>query len=146
MLVVAGEPARQFRVAGRVEPVDRVRAAEYFASRPLAARIGAAASEQSRAIAGRAELDERAAAIDPERIELPDTWGGLWVVADELELWQGRAGRMHDRITFLRLGDDDQPRATAAVAAAGGSERLTRCGQVVVDPHGTRWMRARLAP
>ena len=92
---------------------------------------------------------ERRAQPDPlatdERVPVL-VGGGLWVVADELELWQGRAGRMHDRITFLRLGDDDQPRATAAVAAAGGSERLTRCGQVVVDPHGTRWMRARLAP
>jgi pyridoxamine 5'-phosphate oxidase len=141
-----GDPARQVRVVGRVEPVDRELAKEYFATRPLAARIGAAASEQSRAITSRVELDERVQAVDPDTVALPDRWGGIWIVADELELWQGRRGRVHDRITFLRVDESGSPLSGAGVDAAGGEQRLRGAGTIVVDPHGTRWLRARLAP
>jgi pyridoxamine 5'-phosphate oxidase len=141
-----GDPARQVRVVGRVESVDRERAQAYFATRPLAARVGAAASEQSRAISSRAELDERIGAVDPSTLELPDRWGGIWIVADEIELWQGRRGRVHDRITFLRVDETGSPLSGAGVDAAGGEQRLREAGTMVTDPHGTRWLRARLAP
>jgi pyridoxamine 5'-phosphate oxidase len=141
-----GDPARQVRVVGRVEPVERDRAARYFQSRPLAARIGAVASPQSRAIRSRSVLDELVDDAADRAEAIPDGWGGLWVVADELELWQGRAGRVHDRITFLRLDADGRPCSSVAVDAAGGEARLRDAGTEVVDEHGSRWLRARLAP
>jgi pyridoxamine 5'-phosphate oxidase len=141
-----GEPGRQVRAVGRVERLERDASREYFERRPRIARVSAVASHQSRAVADRATIDARAAAIDPETVELPDTWGGLRLVADELEFWQGRTGRLHDRITFLRLGDDGVVRSRAAAAAAGGDDALRAAGTVVVDPHGTSWLRARLEP
>lgn len=141
-----GAPGRQVRAVGRVEPVDRADATRYFGSRPVAARVGAAASPQSRALEDRAWLDERAAAIDPDAVDLPPRWGGLWVVADELELWQGRPGRLHDRIAFLRIGPDGELLSRAGVDAAGGEERVRATGTAVVDPYGVPWLRLRLAP
>lgn len=141
-----GTPGRQVRAVGRVEVVDRADAERYFTGRPLAARVGAIASPQSRAIEHRAWLDARAAAVDPGSITLPARWGGLRVLADELELWQGRAGRLHDRITFLRIGADGELASRAAVEAAGGEERVRSMGTPIVDPYGTPWLRVRLAP
>lgn len=142
-----GDPARQVRAGGRVEPVARTEAAAYFAFRPLAARIGAAASRQSRAIGSRAELDARITEVAASGApELPAAWGGLRLVADELEFWQGRAGRVHDRITFLRLDEQGEPLASAAVDAAGGLDQVRATGEVVVDPHGASWLRVRLEP
>jgi pyridoxamine 5'-phosphate oxidase len=141
-----GTPGRQVRVVGRVEPIDRQAAAEYFDSRPVDARIGAIASVQSRAIVDRQELDQACARSEDPAPKIPDFWGGMWVVADEIELWQGRHGRLHDRIVFLRLDEDRQVCSRAAVAAAGGDDQLARCATAVVDPHGTSWLRARLAP
>ncbi|MCW2973613.1 MAG: Pyridoxamine 5-phosphate oxidase [Thermoleophilia bacterium] len=141
-----GEVPRQVRAVGRVTPVDRATSAAYFASRPIEARIGAAVSHQSRAVAHRSELDDRTAAINPARVELPDDWGGLRLVADELEFWQGRTGRLHDRITFLRLDDAGEPYAASAVASAGGAAAVRAAATEVTDPAGTRWWRVRLEP
>lgn len=145
-----GDPARQVRVVGHVEQVDDTASDRYFATRPTDARIAAAASEQSRAIAARDVLDEhvafQATTGDHRR---PESWGGLRVVADEIEFWQGRSARLHDRITFLRLADG-QPgaaiRSRAAVDAGGGDDRMRAAGVEVVDAHDTRWLRVRLAP
>lgn len=141
-----GDPGRQVRVVGRVEPVDRAAAAAYFDARPVDARIGAIASNQSRAIIDRAKLEQVAASVIDSAPVIPGDWGGLWIVADEIELWQGRHGRLHDRIVFLRLDEDGNVHSRAAVDAAGGDAQLSRCGTVVVDPHGTRWLRTRLEP
>jgi pyridoxamine 5'-phosphate oxidase len=141
-----GTPSRQVRAVGRVRLVDRATSRTYFDSRPADARIGAAASRQSRAVQDRATIDARAAAIDHPHVELPDDWGGLQLVADELEFWQGRHGRLHDRITFLRVGDDDVPRSTDAITAAGGIDALQHAGSIVTDTHGARWLRTRLEP
>ncbi|MCZ4496801.1 MAG: pyridoxamine 5-phosphate oxidase [Thermoleophilia bacterium] len=141
-----GVPGRQVRMVGRVEPVARADAAAYFARRPEEAQRGAAVSRQSRVIASRAELDARAAALATP-ITLPDDWGGLRLVADELEFWQGRAGRLHDRIAFLRVDDQSGlPISAAGVEAAGGAEALEAAGTRVSDPHGATWVRVRLQP
>lgn len=139
-------PGRQVRVVGRVELVDRDEATAYFNARPADARVGAIVSNQSRAIGDRQELDAAAQRLRAVDTQIPDDWGGIWIVADEIELWQGRHGRLHDRITFLRLGDDGRACSRAAADAAGGDDQLARSGTEVVDPHGTRWLRTRLAP
>ncbi len=142
----AASPGRQVRAVGRVERLDRDASRAYFERRPIEARVSAVASHQSRAVADRATIDARAAAIDPNAVELPDSWGGLRLVADELEFWQGRTARLHDRIAFLRLDAGDRVTSRAAADAAGGDDALHAAGTIVTDSHGTRWLRARLEP
>ncbi|MCW2926132.1 MAG: pyridoxamine 5-phosphate oxidase [Thermoleophilia bacterium] len=138
-------PGRQVRAVGRVVQLDRAASATYFDSRPIGARIGAAASHQSRAVPDRAALDARAAALT-EPVRIPERWGGLQLVADELEFWQGRSGRLHDRVSFLRVDDMGRPRSEAAIAAAGGLDQLEAAALRVTDAAGTSWLRARLEP
>lgn len=141
-----GTPGRQVRAVGRVEAVGREEAAAYYETRPESARVGAAASRQSRAVVDRAQLDARVAAVDHEHLRLPDGWGGLRLVADELEFWQGRAGRLHDRFAFLRLDAEGGIVSHAGVDAAGGEAVVREVATPVTDGHGTRWLRVRLEP
>ena len=103
------ELQRQVRVEGPVERVSHAESAAYFASRPRESQLGAVASPQSRVVASREELDallhqaeERYAGQD---VPLPESWGGFRVVAEVVEFWQGRRGRMHDRLVYRRAGD-----------------------------------------
>jgi pyridoxamine 5'-phosphate oxidase len=100
---------RQVLVCGPVEPVADEEADTYFAARPWGSRLGALASPQSQVVGSRAELDARwdaAAAQYPEGgpVPRPEHWGGLRVVPDTVEFWQGRRNRMHDRLRFRRDG------------------------------------------
>jgi pyridoxamine 5'-phosphate oxidase len=101
---------RQVRVTGEVWPVDDDEVARYFATRPRESQLGAWASEQSAVIGGRDVLEERFAAAEqrwPEgtAVPPPPSWGGYRVVPDAVEFWQGRVGRMHDRLRYRRSGD-----------------------------------------
>jgi pyridoxamine 5'-phosphate oxidase len=98
------ELERQVTVTGRAEPVAREETEAYFRSRPRGSQLGAWVSHQSAVIAGREVLDARLAALEErfagQDVPLPDFWGGLRVVPDAVEFWQGRTSRLHDRLRF----------------------------------------------
>ena len=100
---------RQVIAVGPVEEVAEAESDAYFAVRPREAQLGAWASDQSAVIASREVLDERLAQARERfadgEVPRPPYWGGYRLVPETVEFWQGRGGRLHDRLRFRRTAD-----------------------------------------
>ncbi len=101
---------RQVVVSGAVERVSAAETAAYFASRPRGSQLAAWASPQSEVVASRAVLDEAFARVsarwpEPGPVPVPEHWGGLRVVPEAVEFWQGHPDRLHDRLRYRRISD-----------------------------------------
>ncbi|MEX1045386.1 MAG: pyridoxamine 5'-phosphate oxidase [Chthoniobacterales bacterium] len=97
---------RQVGILGRAERISAAESLAYFASRPHGSRLGAWVSQQSAVINSRKFLemkwDEMKRKFADGEIPLPSFWGGIRVVPTELEFWQGRENRLHDRFRYAQ--------------------------------------------
>lgn len=117
---------RQVRIEGRVTTLSPEKSDAYFAGRPRGSQLGAWASPQSQEVAGREALDaayeEAERRFEGAEVPRPPHWGGYLVRPESVEFWQGRPGRMHDRLVYRR-----DPSGEPA-GAAGAGWRVVRLG------------------
>ena len=94
---------RQVRVRGAVTRLSEAESDAYFYSRPLDSQLAAAASEQSQPVNSRETLEQRYRALTDsysEQAPRPQAWGGYCLKPAQYEFWQGREGRLHDRLQY----------------------------------------------
>ena len=97
---------RQVKVRGKAERISTTESLKYFVSRPYGSQLGAWVSHQSTVISGRSILEQKLAEMKRKfkegKVPLPDFWGGYRVIADQIEFWQGRSNRLHDRFLYTK--------------------------------------------
>ncbi len=100
------ELGRQVRIEGRLKKMSAKESDDYFATRPRSSQIGAWASDQSKLLKSRHELEESfeyyQQKFQDKKVPRPSHWGGYILVPDKIEFWQGRTNRLHDRLLFTR--------------------------------------------
>lgn len=99
------ELQRQVRIEGTVSQAAGSISDEYFSSRPVGSQIGAIVSPQSQVIPGRSFLEEKVKALEGKTLKRPEHWGGYLVKPLQVEFWQGRSSRLHDRILYTKGAD-----------------------------------------
>ena len=101
---------RQVRIEGHVAKLNREESQAYFAQRPRKSQLGAWASRQSQTVESRKELEESFKELEKkfanQKIPAPEFWGGYILEPASMEFWQGRKGRLHDRIKYIRSAQD----------------------------------------
>lgn len=109
LLFFWSEAARQVKIRGTAEKIPTSETLKYFVSRPRGSQIGAWVSTQSSVISSRSLLEIKFQEIKNKfrnkEVPLPSFWGGYRVVPDEIEFWQGRRNRLHDRFQYTKQDD-----------------------------------------
>jgi pyridoxamine 5'-phosphate oxidase len=131
---------RQVRIEGRIVRATSEESDAYFASRPRGNQLAGAVSPQSRPIASldevRARYRELETRLAGAPVPRPEGWGGYWLLADAVELWRAGPDRLHDRVRYVRKGEDEGEPDTES-GKRGKDEQ---------SPEVATWSEVRLAP